>query len=133
MNEAERFLYQMQRDAERTGKHSQKAHLAALPPRYKQNAFCVQRAAKVPSCGRQVKVGFWEVYRRYWTRWTCDGRASRSEYWWAILANQLVGVIGFFCLGFVLGVAGVQGRRSKLCVRGSGASGAWQIPCWVCL
>jgi uncharacterized membrane protein YhaH (DUF805 family) len=34
-------------------------------------------------------VGFMEAWKRKWTRWHRTGRASRSEYWWGVLAHSL--------------------------------------------
>lgn len=41
---------------------------------------------------RQRKVGMWEANKRFWTTWTFEGRASRSEYWFAFLAQFLLAV-----------------------------------------
>ena len=63
---------------------------------------------ETPSSGPRTEqrvVPFGEACRRFWERWTFDGRASRSEYWWAFLMTFLCN-IGFGILGvFVLPVA----------------------------
>lgn len=38
---------------------------------------------------RKRSIGFLEAWKRKWTRWSWHGRASRAEYWWAILAYSL--------------------------------------------
>ncbi|GAB5375158.1 MAG: DUF805 domain-containing protein [Acuticoccus sp.] len=39
-------------------------------------------------------ASFGEAVSRFWSRFaTFSGRASRAEYWWAILFNVLVGVV----------------------------------------
>lgn len=52
-------------------------------------------ASAIPSVSLdyQVKVSPIEAYRRFWTRWTVKGRASRSEFWWALLLNTLIGFV----------------------------------------
>lgn len=62
-------------------------------------------ASAIPSVSLdyQVKVAPIEAYRRFWTRWTVKGRASRSEFWWALLLNTVIGfalaLLGAVALG----------------------------------
>ena len=41
----------------------------------------------------QHAVSLGTAFRYCWTRWTFAGRASRSEYWWATLANMPIGIL----------------------------------------
>lgn len=43
------------------------------------------RYAALVARAYQRTVPFWEAVRRFWSRWTLRGRASRSEYWYAQL------------------------------------------------
>lgn len=52
---------------------------------------------------RPVTMG--EAFSRFWKTWTIEGRASRSEFWWAVLANFLAS----FAVGFVGGFIGDDG------------------------
>lgn len=42
---------------------------------------------------KQRMVSFGEAFAKFWTRWTLEGRSSRSEYWWAVLFRGLL-IIG---------------------------------------
>lgn len=42
---------------------------------------------------RQRLVSPLEAYRRFWTQGDLRGRASRSEFWWVILWNALLGFL----------------------------------------
>jgi uncharacterized membrane protein YhaH (DUF805 family) len=69
------------------------AHLAALapgggPPRVPGHA--------VPVGGGDYfeQVGMAEAFRRYWRNYaTFSGRSNRGEFWWAVLALLLVGIV----------------------------------------
>lgn len=51
---------------------------------------------------RQVTMG--EAFSKFWKTWSVEGRASRSEFWWVLLANSLV----CFALGVVGGIIGAD-------------------------
>ena len=51
---------------------------------------------------RQVTIG--EAFSKFWKTWSVEGRASRSEFWWVVLANSIVG----FVLGIVGGIIGAD-------------------------
>lgn len=39
-------------------------------------------------------INFVNAVKRYWTKYAIfTGRASRSEYWWAVLANVVIGLV----------------------------------------
>ena len=57
---------------------------------------------------RQVTIG--EAYSRFWKTWSVEGRASRSEFWWAVLANFIVS----FAIGVVGGIIGDGGALGGL-------------------
>lgn len=57
---------------------------------------------------RQVTIG--EAFSKFWKTWSVEGRASRSEFWWAFLANFLVSI----AIGFVGGIIGDGGALSGL-------------------
>ena len=58
-----------------------------------------------PTEMRQVMVSMKTAWINYWTRWTFNGRASRSEYWFMVLAFVLINFVGSFILGIVDTVA----------------------------
>ena len=106
MNEAERFLReQMNRQG---ASHS--APNVAPPPPPPQGHFnpawaqANAYAAPTPS-GPQQMVSMGEAFKRFWTRWTCQGRASLSEYWWARLAMHLLSFVINFLFTFLLTLA----------------------------
>ena len=107
MNEAERFLReQMNRQG---ASHS--APNAAPPPPSPQDhfnpAWAQANAYAAPtSSGPQRQVTMGEAFKRFWTRWTCQGRASRSEFWLAQLALFLIVFGVLFMLGFLARIAG---------------------------
>ncbi len=43
--------------------------------------------SKPATSGTQRMVSLGAAYKRFWTRGTSNGRASRSEFWWMVLAN----------------------------------------------
>ncbi|MGN0857466.1 MAG: DUF805 domain-containing protein [Candidatus Spyradenecus sp.] len=45
-----------------------------------------------PTIDQQEMVYLSEAYSRFWSRWTFEGRASRSEYWWVYLINFFISV-----------------------------------------
>ncbi len=89
---------------------SQSAPNAAPPPPPPQghtNPAWTQAntyAAPTPS-GPQRMVPRGEAFKRFWTRWTIQGRASRSEYWWAQFELFLVSFCVFFTLRFLTSIA----------------------------
>ena len=51
-------------------------------------------------------VGFLEAWKRKWLRWSWRGRATRPEFWWAILAHYLEAFV-VWGLDACLGTEGV--------------------------
>lgn len=106
MNEAERFLReQMNRQAEPQSKTT--ATPPPPPPQGYPNPTWAQTsayAAPTPS-GPQQMVSMGEAFKRFWTLWTFQGRASRSEYWWARLAMMLLSFAVNFLLTFLFALA----------------------------
>lgn len=67
---------------------------------------------------------FWKKYARF------DGRASRSEYWWWVLANAIV-IIVLYLLLLVLGLAGATTDQNGNSVPGPGlAVGVFLLAAW---
>lgn len=74
-----------------------------------------------PQCGKEFvarpmeqtkhPVGFTEAWKRKWTRWYWRGRASRSEFWWGVLA-QVLESLGLSLFIPVLGSATLLGLWS---------------------
>ena len=50
----------------------------------------------------QRMVGFFEAFKRLWTTWNANGRASRSELWFAFLSNAIFSWLVGFLVGFVV-------------------------------
>ena len=48
-------------------------------------------------------VSMGEAFKRFWMNWSLNGRSSRSEVWFAVLANFILG----FLIGIVIAVIGV--------------------------
>lgn len=64
---------------------------------------------------QQRMVGFFEAFKRLWTTWTARGRASRSEFWFALLSNSIFCWLVGFVLGLVvLALHGDIDRSSKI-------------------
>lgn len=59
---------------------------------------------------QQKQISMSEAYVKFWKTWSVGGRASRSEYWWVVLANLIAG----FVLGFIGGVIGADTALSSL-------------------
>lgn len=43
-----------------------------------------------PTIDQQEMVSPSEAYGRFWSKWTFEGRASRSEFWWVALINNVI-------------------------------------------
>lgn len=50
-----------------------------------------------------------EAYKKFWSNYAnFNGRTSRADFWWTVLANFLVEmIIGFVC-GFIIGLTGAS-------------------------
>ena len=58
-------------------------------------------------------ASFGEAVRRFFQRYAqFSGYASRSEYWWVLLFNSLVG-LGFYFLVFILGISGAASASGE--------------------
>ena len=58
--------------------------------------------------GQQKVVPFGRAFVKFWTGWTSCGRASRSEYWFAIIWEGIVNLVlqlGFAMTAIVFGVS----------------------------
>ncbi len=98
MNEAERYLKERLRQ-----QHPSAQKEPDLTP--------------IPS-GPQRMVSMGTAWKYFWTRWTFQGRASRSEFWWAILANFLAFLMLGAVIGFLLGIGGASDRTLDAIVAG---------------
>lgn len=92
MNEAERFL--KERLAKQQGvSGSQPGSYAPTftpTPSAAPSAAYNQPHPTPQFVGQQYRVSLGEAIKRYWTTWSLNGRASRSEYWFAILGLFLI-------------------------------------------
>ena len=81
--------------------------------------------APAAASGQQHKVEFFEAIKLYFTRWTFDGRSSRSEYWWPVLLGALVSFIPgldfIYCVASIAPSIFVAVRR----LHDVGKSGWW--------
>jgi len=69
-------------------------------------------------------AGFGQAFRRFWSKYaTFSGRASRSEFWWWVLANVLISIV---LAGVVIalsgGVSHAQGSNAENTI-----SGIWGV------
>lgn len=62
----------------------------------------------VPVSGVQRRVTMGEAWMKFWTTWTSQGRASRSEYWFMVLWNCLIS----FAIGALSAVPELGGVMS---------------------
>ena len=79
---------------------------------------------------QQQMVEFMPALKKYFTTWSFQGRASRSEYWWPALAVFLLSFVPI--VGFVVGLAAIV---PGICcfvrrMHDIGRSGWWF---WLCL
>ena len=100
MNEAEKFLQEFLAK-------SQQAHnqVSSDSPQTQNSTSCNHSTQfttqpqymGAATIGQQQKVSMGEAFKRFWTNWSLMGRASLSEYWFAMLANfilaTLIGII----------------------------------------
>ena len=63
-------------------------------------------SASMPS-GPQRMVEIGTAWKYFWTRWTFQGRASRSEYWWMVLLLSLIGW-GFQLVAAFMAAGGLE-------------------------
>ena len=50
----------------------------------------------------QEMVSIGDAMKKYFTTWTFQGRASRSEYWWPVLVSVIAGFIPLWGLIYAL-------------------------------
>lgn len=121
MNEADKFLQDYLAQEQRKTQQTQATPPRGTPvnprPSYgvnarvqqtKQSESAYYQASATPppkssyaaSQGEQYSVSMGEAIKRFWSNWSTDGRASRSEYWKWMLVNLIV----FFILGFISGM-----------------------------
>lgn len=94
MNETDRYLRNAQESAGRRAAPSG----AGNPDAGTTSASCGMSAAEYVHVQRPVTLA--EAWKRFWTRWTLTGRASRSEYWWMALVNSVI-ILFFRVLSWV--------------------------------
>ena len=103
MNEADKFLQ------EHLAKAQQARNQKVQRPQHSQtptsNAYTAQftpkpQYARATVVGQQQMVSMGEAFKRFWTNWTLEGRSSRSEVWFFILASILI----WFPVGFICGL-----------------------------
>lgn len=112
MNETDRYLRNAQESAGRRAAPSG----AANPDAGTASASCGMSAAEYVHVQRPVTLA--EAWKRFWTRWTLTGRASRSEFWWMALVNFVI-ILFFRVLSWVSPVAAVIA--------------AWLEIVWICV
>lgn len=100
MNETDRYLRNAQESAGRRAAPSG----AANPDAGTASASCGMSAAEYVHVQRPVTLA--EAWKRFWTRWTLTGRASRSEFWWMALVNSVI-ILFLRVLSWVSPVAAV--------------------------
>lgn len=120
MNEADKFLQEhlakAQREAQANTAPRSTIHLrpsTGVNPSHSVNARIQQPQATPSSAynrpsaspvsyqGEQYMVSMFEAFKRFWTNWSFTGRSSRSEYWFATLANAILNFIILFCAALV--------------------------------
>lgn len=84
MNETDRYLRNAQESAGRRAAPSG----AGNPDAGTASASCGMSAAEYVHVQRPVTLA--EAWKRFWTRWTLTGRASRSEFWWMALVGFVI-------------------------------------------
>lgn len=94
MNETDRYLRNAQESAGRRAAPSGAGNTDAGTA----SASCGMSAAEYAHVQRPVTLA--EAWKRFWTRWTLTGRASRSEFWWMVLVNFVI-VLFFRVLSWV--------------------------------
>lgn len=112
MNETDRYLRNAQESAGRRAAPSG----AANPDAGTASASCGMSAAEYVHVQRPVTLA--EAWKRFWTRWTLTGRASRSELWWMVLVNSVI-ILFLRVLSWVSPVAAVIA--------------AWLEIVWICV
>ncbi len=112
MNETDRYLRNAQESAGRRAAPSG----AANPDAGTASASCGMSAAEYVHVQRPVTLA--EAWKRFWTRWTLTGRASRSEFWWMFLP-------GFVILLFLRGLSWVSPVAAVIA--------AWLEIVWACV
>lgn len=112
MNETDRYLRNAQESAGRRAAPSG----AGNPDAGTTSASCGMSAAEYVHVQRPVTLA--EAWKRFWTRWTFTGRASRSEFWWMSLVNFVI-VLFLRVLSWVSPVAAVIA--------------AWLEIVWICV
>lgn len=56
-----------------------------------------------------------EAYKKFWSNYAnFNGRTSRADYWWAFLANLLVGMVIGLVFGFISGLTGASNGEVSL-------------------
>ena len=66
-----------------------------------------------PDIAPQPGASFGEAVKRFFQRYAqFSGYASRSEYWWVVLFNSLVGLVFYVLLFMVVGLGGALGGSS---------------------
>lgn len=111
MNETDRYLRNAQESAGRRAAPSG----AANPDAGTASASCGMSAAEYVHVQRPVTLA--EAWKRFWTRWTLTGRASRSEFWWMFL-------VGFVIFLFLEGLSWVSSVAAVIA--------AWLDIVWIC-
>lgn len=112
MNETDRYLRNAQESAGRRAAPSGAGNTDAGTA----SASCGMSAAEYAHVQRPVTLA--EAWKRFWTRWTLTGRASRSEFWWMAL-------VGFVIFLFLRGLSWVSPVAAVIA--------AWLEIVWICV
>lgn len=70
---------------------------------------CNTFTSKPETSGAQRMVSLGTACKHFWTRGTSNGRASRSEYWWMVLANSGTGLLLAVVAGLIPALSIVYG------------------------
>lgn len=95
MNEAEKFLQEHLAKAQRPQPSAPQVQTTPFASGAQNDSAAV--------VGKQQMVSMGEAFKRFWVNWSLNGRSSRSEFWFAVFANFILG----FLIGIVIAVIGV--------------------------
>lgn len=71
------------------------------------------QTAAVPLSAPLYGATFGQAFKRFFLKYaTFSGRASRSEYWWWILAESIIGIVGGFLIRTGMTTVTVVGSRA---------------------
>lgn len=89
MNEAEKFLQEHLAKAQRPQPSAPQVQTTPFASGAQNDNAAV--------VGKQQMVSMGEAFKRFWVNWSLNGRSSRSEFWFAVLANFILGFLNWNC------------------------------------